>query len=142
LTTNNEQPATIRLELGERFFTEGREGSEAGAWPMNQMDTYPSPFPFVAFFHSLEISRHKSLCDLCDFVRNKEFYLTRRLMNTAEIKALHEQYVMNTYAPGLALVEGNGCRVRASRAAAFSASRLLGPVPVPAGRPSIWTSTV
>jgi len=33
-------------------------------------------------------------------------------MNTAEIKALHERYVMSTYAPGLALTEGNGCRVK------------------------------
>lgn len=32
-------------------------------------------------------------------------------MNSMEIKAMHEQYVMPTYAPGLALVKGEGCRV-------------------------------
>lgn len=32
-------------------------------------------------------------------------------MSTAEIKQMHEQYVMPTYAPGLALVKGDGSRV-------------------------------
>ncbi len=32
-------------------------------------------------------------------------------MKTDEIKQLHEQYVMPTYAPGLALVKGEGCKV-------------------------------
>ncbi|MBU1908622.1 MAG: aminotransferase class III-fold pyridoxal phosphate-dependent enzyme, partial [Verrucomicrobia bacterium] len=32
-------------------------------------------------------------------------------MNTQEISELHKQYVMPTYAPGLALVRGKGARV-------------------------------
>ena len=32
-------------------------------------------------------------------------------MSTTEIKSLHEQFVMPTYAPEIALVRGDGCRV-------------------------------